>query len=273
MNIFLYQKEKKSIILLSLSILFFFIGLICSLVENKAENQRSELERSTINSKNTDTELAENQKAKEEILKEFSENFQLDPETLESQLVYFANRVDYEEKKKLSPKKLSEKLKKEVEKNKRDIYSSIPKNSEEFQQGIENYNHRFSLIVTALSLPRNENGIDWKKKLEEKNEQIENLSKSEIEKKLEEIKDLIEKDFNSELKNEKNEFNRINNLDQFNQWMNNYLSKITIGEYLLKIRDEIASKIGKVCSHNLVNYDLFENESLGINMISSIFSC
>jgi hypothetical protein len=55
--------------------------------------------------------------------------------------------------------------------------------------------------------------------------------------------------------------------------MNNYLSKITIGEYLLKIRDEIASKIGKACSHNLVNYDLFENESLGINMISSIFSC
>jgi ribosomal 50S subunit-associated protein YjgA (DUF615 family) len=53
--------------------------------------------------------------------------------------------------------------------------------------------------------------------LEEKNEQIENLSKSEIEKKLEEIKDLIEKGFNSELKNEKNEFNKINNLDQFNQ--------------------------------------------------------
>ncbi|CAG8467785.1 19076_t:CDS:10 [Racocetra fulgida] len=139
------------------------------------------------------------EEAKKKLLEEFSKLFKETPETLESNLLHFAHRVDYGEEKKLSPKELANKLKMEIEKNKKDLYSSLPKTSAEIQQGIEISNYRNSLIFTVFFLPRND---AWEKREEIKEKEIDNSDNEKIESDLEEIKKIIEEEYNIELKNE-----------------------------------------------------------------------
>lgn len=225
------------------------------------------------------TSIITEEEAKKKLLEEFSKLFKQTHETLENNLLHFAHRVNYWEEKKLSPKELAKKLKVEIEKNKKDLYSSLPKTSAEIQQGVEISNYRNSLIFAVFFLPRNDGGgIDWKKAWEKREEikerEIDNSDDTKIESNLEEIKKIIEEEYNIELKNEAIRFSNINDLSEFNQWMNDYLNKITLGNYLLDIRDKIASKkLGKSYSHGLVKHETSNNQKLGIGMEIHTFSC